>query len=112
METILVQNNVNAVYTFGNPEKGKLKNISKLLEQLEISLKIVKKRCVLTLVVYSSSDFSQGTVEQDLSALIGEDNLNLHPAILKLPSALKAANALITVPRLFTIFSLPESSSL
>ena len=44
LETILVQNNVNNVYTFGNTEKGKLLSISKLLEQLNISLKIVKKR--------------------------------------------------------------------
>ena len=47
LETILVQNNVNDVYTFGNTEKGKLMYISKLLEQLEISLKLVKKRYVL-----------------------------------------------------------------
>lgn len=51
LETILVQNNVNDVYTFGNPEKGKLMNISKLLEQLEISLKLVKKRYVLLRVL-------------------------------------------------------------
>ena len=44
-----------------------------------------------------SSEFSQETVEQDLSALIGEDNLNLHPTILQMPSALKAANVLVTV---------------
>ena len=44
LETILVQNNVNNVYTFGNTEKGKLSSISKLLEQLNITLKIVKKR--------------------------------------------------------------------
>ena len=52
LETILVQNNVNDVYTFGNPEKGKLMYISKLLEQLEISLKLVKKRYVLLRVFY------------------------------------------------------------
>ena len=47
LETILVQNNVNDVYTFEKNEKGKLMYISKLLEQLEISLKLVKKRYVL-----------------------------------------------------------------
>ena len=29
--------------------------------------------------------------------MIGEDNLNLHPTILQMPSALKAANVLVTV---------------
>lgn len=97
LETILVQNNVNDVYTFGNPEKGKLMYISKLLEQLEISLKLVKKRYSVLRAFYCFSEFSQETIEQDLSALIGEDNLNLHPTILKMPSALKAANVLVTV---------------
>ena len=96
LETLLVQNNVNIVYTFGIPEKGKLVSISKLLEQLNIDLKIVKKRYHI-FTICSTSSFSQDNVEQDLSVLIGEDNLNLHPDILKMPLAMKAAGVLISV---------------
>ena len=59
----------------------------------------------MLLILFSFSDFSNETVEQDLSALIGEDNLNLHPAILKLPIAMKAANVLITVAPFSSIFT-------
>lgn len=43
LETILVQNNVKCVYSYGSKEKGKLQNIGKLLKQLEVDLQVVKK---------------------------------------------------------------------
>ena len=44
LETLIVQNNVNTVYTYGSVETGKLQHIAKLLEQLDVRLQIVKKR--------------------------------------------------------------------
>lgn len=44
LETLIVQNSVNTVYTHGLVEKGKLQHIAKLLEQLEVKLCIVKKK--------------------------------------------------------------------
>ena len=44
LETLIVQNSVNTVYTYGLVEKGKLQHIAKLLEQLEVKLCIIKKR--------------------------------------------------------------------
>lgn len=44
LETLIIQNNIQIVYTFGSTEKGKLQYIAKLLEQLEVELKIIKKR--------------------------------------------------------------------
>lgn len=47
LETVLIQNDVSCLYTYGSVEKGKLMHIAKLLEHLNIQLKIVKKRwCV------------------------------------------------------------------
>lgn len=44
LETLIVQNNVDTVYTYGSVETGKLQHIAKLLEQLDVKLQIVKKR--------------------------------------------------------------------
>ena len=44
LETIIVQNNVNVVYTFGSLETGKLQHIAKLLDPMDVKLTIVKKR--------------------------------------------------------------------
>lgn len=44
LETIIVQNNVNVVYTFGSVETGKLQHIAKLLDPMDVKLTIVKKR--------------------------------------------------------------------
>ena len=44
LETLIVQNNVDTVYTYGSVETGKLQHIAKLLEQLDVRLQIVKKR--------------------------------------------------------------------
>ena len=44
LETLIVQNSVNTVYTHGMVEKGKLQHIAKLLEQLEVKLCIVKRK--------------------------------------------------------------------
>ena len=46
LETIIVQNNVNVVYTFGSVETGKLQHIAKLLDPMDVKLTIVKKRWV------------------------------------------------------------------
>ena len=48
--------------------------------------------CVVTI-----SDFSNADVEHDLSLLIGEENLNLHPDVLAKRQALKAAGVLVSV---------------
>lgn len=85
---------MNIVYSYGNAEKGKLQHISKLLEQLEVELKIVKKRYWL-LVFFMYSDFNNADVEHDLAVLIGQNNLNLYPDILSKPLAMKAAGVLV-----------------
>lgn len=46
LETIIVQNNVNVVYTFGSVETGKLQHIAKLLDPMDVKLTIVKKRWI------------------------------------------------------------------
>lgn len=96
LETLIIQNNINIVYTYGSAEKGKLQHISKLLEQLKVELKIVKKRYLQFFSVIIS-DFGHADVEHDLSILIGESNLNLYPDILAKPLAMKAAGVLINV---------------
>ena len=51
LETLIVQNNVDIVYTYGSVETGKLQHIAKLLEQLDVRLQIVKKKWVSVFVL-------------------------------------------------------------
>ena len=97
LETLIVQNSVNTVYTHGLVEKGKLQHIAKLLEQLEVKLCIVKKKQVVIINSHNPSDFSSGDAEHELSVLVGDDNLNLYPSILNLKNAMKSAYVLISV---------------
>ncbi|KAK8796151.1 hypothetical protein WA171_004113 [Blastocystis sp. BT1] len=86
LETLIVQNNVDIVYTYGSVETGKLQHIAKLLEQLDVRLQIVKK-----------NDFVSFDVEHELSVLVGADNLNLYPSILQMQLAMKASGVLVSV---------------
>ena len=101
LETVLIQNDVNCLYTYGSLEKGKLSHIAKLLEHLNIKLKVVKRRNSLSSFLIRSA-FSNASVEHDLSVLIGEDNLNLHPDILAKPNAMNAASVLLSVPSILS----------
>lgn len=96
LETVLVQNDVNCLYTYGSLEKGKLSHIAKLMEHLNIKLKVVKRRQPSSNMLIRS-EFSNASVEHDISVLIGEDNLNLHPDILAKPNAMNAAGVLLSV---------------
>lgn len=105
LETVLIQNDVNCLYTYGSLEKGKLSHIAKLLEHLNIKLKVVKRRNSLSSFLIRSA-FSNASVEHDLSVLIGEDNLNLHPDILAKPNAMNAASVLLSVPSILSTHSI------
>ena len=86
LETIIVQNNVNVVYTFGSVETGKLQHIAKLLDPMDVKLTIVKK-----------SEFASSDAEHELAVLVGAEDLNLFPSILEMKLAMKAAGVLVSV---------------
>ena len=111
LETVLIQNDVNCLYTYGSLEKGKLSHIAKLLEHLNIKLKVVKRRNSLSCILIRSA-FSNASVEHDLSVLIGEDNLNLHPGILAKPNAMNAASVLLSVPSILSTHSIGAAADI